>query len=77
MVFTSDRSSSGGLISRAVDSVRSVSSLANSSILVRYQKVRQKPDFEPTGLRGISGTAIISIIRWISQCPSKGDVRRD
>lgn len=43
MVLTSDRSeASGGLKSRAVDNVRSTSSLANSSILVRYKKNKTK-----------------------------------
>lgn len=39
MVLTSDRSAASGVLnSRAVDNVRSISSLANSSILVRYKK---------------------------------------
>lgn len=36
MVFTSDRSASGVMNSRLVDSERSMSSLANSSTLVKH-----------------------------------------
>lgn len=50
MVLTSDRSASGVLNSRHVDSVRSTSSLANSSILVWY-RTKKSPDFKKRAVR--------------------------